>query len=103
MHQEPCIERNLIRVSYRSSHCKYVRKKCSKLPILAYTLYLGLNCTSCKLFEFVTGNIARPAFIKIQKRKILNASRSNPFIYYIKQMVKESIIRFIKELINVVQ
>ena len=33
----------------------------------------------------------------------MNDSRSNPFINYIKKIVKESIIRFIEELINVVQ
>ena len=71
--------------------------------MLAYNFYLGLNCTSRKAFEFISGNLAGPALRKIQKRERLNYSRSEPFIDYSKQMVKESIIRFIKERINGVQ
>ena len=51
-----------------------------KLQMPAYNFYLGLNCTSRKSFDFVSGNLSGPALIKIQKREILNDSSSNPFI-----------------------
>ena len=67
-----------------------------KFPMLAYNFYLGINCTSRKAFESVSINLAEPALRKFQKRDIFNDSRSNTFVDYIKQMVKYSIICFIK-------
>ena len=74
-----------------------------KFPMLAYNFYFGINCTYRKLFEFVSGNLDGNALRTIQKRESLNGSRSEPFIYYSKQMVKEFIVWFIKERINGVQ
>ena len=68
--------------------------------MLAFNFYLGLNCTSRKEFEFVSGNLAGPALRKIHKREVLKDSRIKPFIDCSKQMVKESNIRFIKERIG---
>ena len=77
-----------------------MRARVEKLGVLgwnkSYKFYLGLKFTSRKAFEFVHGNLDGPAFKKIQKREILNDSRSKPFIDYSKPMVKESIIWFIK-------
>ena len=57
-----------------------------KFTMLTYNFYLGLNCTSCEAFEFVFGNLARPALGTIQKRERLNYSRSKPFIDYSKKL-----------------
>ena len=67
-----------------------------KFPMLAYNFYLGLNCTSHKAFEFVSGNISRSSLRKIQIRESLNDSSIKLLIGYIQQMVKELIIWFIK-------
>ena len=74
-----------------------------KFPMLAYNFYLGLNCTSHKAFEFVSGNLDGPALRTIQRIESLNDSKSKPFIDHSKQMVKEWIIWFIKEIIDGVQ
>ena len=71
-----------------------------KFPMLAHNFYIRPNCTSRKAFEFVSGNTSGPALRKNQTREILNDSRIKPFIDYSKQMVKYSIIRFIKERID---
>ena len=73
------------------------------LPMLSYNFYLGLNCTSRRAFEFVSGYLNGPALRTIQRREILNDSSSKLFIDYSKEMAKELIIRFIKEKIDGVQ